>query len=100
MVEVERKAHGSGHPLAPGAGADAVRAHLLVEDRPRFDAAVGRAEDESARRVTLEEWRCIAIVQHDRNTFVRTARRLAEQNSGEPSPPDEPLAVTRAKAGL
>jgi len=90
------------HPLAPGATPQAIREHLLLEDRESFDAALldaRRHGDESVREV-LEEWRCVAIVERDRDTFVRTARRAAEHRTGEVSPPDEPLAVTRAKAGM
>ena len=93
------------HPLAPGATAEAIREHLLREDRDAFDTALREARrqvgaDPQAAAETLEEWRCIAIVQRDRDTFVRTARRAAEHQTGEPSPPDEPLSVTRAKAGM
>lgn len=49
---------------------------------------------------TLERWRRIAALQADRGNFQRVVRRAAELRTGEPVPADEPLSVTRAKAGL
>lgn len=105
MTALEHEAHGdpSGdHPLAPGAAASVIREHLLPEDRGRFDEALRAVanEDENARWHCLERWRGIAMIQSDRESFVRLARHLAERKSGRPSPSDEPLEVTRAKAGL
>lgn len=49
---------------------------------------------------TLERWRRIAALQADRDNFRRVVRRVAALRIGEPVPKDEPLPVTRAKAGL
>ena len=94
------------HPLAPGASPEVIREHLLSEDRKVFDLELSNAQRSDlaaapgALSEVLEEWRCVAIVQQDRARFVRTARRAAEHRTGEPSADDEPLAVTRAKAGM
>ena len=48
----------------------------------------------------LEHWRRVAVLQADRTDFTRVARRAAELLTGEPVPEDEPLSVTRVKAGL
>lgn len=96
-----------GHPLLPGAAPRAIREHLLPEDCEQFDAAYGQALIEAKQSLdltglfeTLEQWRCIAVLQSDPENFRRVARRAAELLTGEPSPEDEPLAVTRAKAGM
>ncbi|MQA12141.1 MAG: hypothetical protein GEU98_27130 [Pseudonocardiaceae bacterium] len=47
-----------------------------------------------------KQWRRIAALQADPDNFRRVARRAAELRTGEPSPADEPLSVTRTKAGL
>ena len=95
------------HALAQGASPQAIREALLPEDRPRFDEAFDAAIAELRRRLDLtvlfgmlEHWRRIAIVQSDRERFSALARRVAEQVTGAPSPVDEPLSVTRAKAGI
>ncbi|MEJ2860635.1 DUF6247 family protein [Actinomycetospora flava] len=95
------------HPLARGASPEAIREALLPEDRVRFDSAFDAALDELRRHRDLtvlfdmlEHWRRIAIVQSDRGRFTALARRVAEQVTGEASPADEPLAVTREKAGI
>lgn len=95
------------HPLAPGASPGHIRGALLPEDRGAFDAAYTEALDEARETLeltalfkTLERWRRIAVLQADRNNFRRVARRVAELRTGEPAPEDEPLPVTRAKAGL
>lgn len=95
------------HPLAPGASPAAIRAALLPEDRGTFDAAYSAALDEARASLDLtalldlvESWRRIAALQSDRKNFARVARRVAELRTGEPVPADEPLSVTRAKAGL
>lgn len=95
------------HPLAPGASPGRIRGALLPEDRGAFDAAYTRALDEARETLelttlfeTLERWRRIAALQADRDNFRRVARRVAELRTGEPVPEDEPLPVTRAKAGL
>ena len=96
------------HPLLPGASPATIRSWLVTdEDRDRFledfAAALDRARDEldlTAVHEALEEWRRIAVLQTDRAGFRRTVRYAAEQATGHPSPEDEPLAVTRAKAGI
>lgn len=105
MTALEHEAHGDclgDHPLAPGAAASVIREHLLPEDRGRFDEALRAVanDDENARWDCLERWRGIAMIQSDRESFTRLARHLAERKSGRPSPSDEPLEVTRAKAGV
>jgi hypothetical protein len=47
----------------------------------------------------LEHWRRVAALQADPEVFRRVARRAAELLTGEPSPVDEPLELTRQKAG-
>ena len=106
MTAAEEIEHGptpARHPLAPGATPTAISHHLLREDRGRFRQALEAAKaggdaDEVDR--CMEHWRRVAVVERDRDEFVRIARRDAEQNTGEASPPDEPLALTRAKAGM
>lgn len=95
------------HPLAPGASPAAIRAALLPEDRETFDAAYTAALDEARASLDLtalldlvEQWRRLAALHADRDNFARVARRTAELRTGEPVPADEPLSVTRAKAGL
>lgn len=95
------------HPLAPGASPAAIRAALLPEDRAMFDEAYTGALDEARADLDLtalhdvvERWRRVAALQADRGNFARVARRAAELRTGEPVPPNEPLQVTRAKAGL
>jgi hypothetical protein len=80
---------------------------LLPEDRAAFDAAYTAALDAARESLdlttlfeTLERWRRVAALQADRENFRRVARRAAELRTGEPVPADEPLSVTRAKAGL
>ncbi len=95
------------HPLAPGASPGHIRGALLPEDRGAFDTAYTEARDEARETLeltalceTLERWRRIAVLQANRDNFRRVARRVAELRTGEPVPEDEPLPVTRAKAGL
>ena len=47
----------------------------------------------------LEHWRRVAALQAGPQVFRRVARRAAQLLTGQPSPEDEPLAVTREKAG-
>ncbi|MDQ2707528.1 MAG: DUF6247 family protein [Actinomycetota bacterium] len=98
---------GDRHPLAPGATPRNIRAALLPDDRAAFDAAYTDALDAARETLdltmlfeTLERWRRIAALQTDRGNFQRVVRRAAELRTGEPVPADEPLSVTRAKAGL
>lgn len=48
----------------------------------------------------LERWRRVALLQQDPARFHAVARRAAELLTGQPCPDDEPLVVTRAKAGI
>lgn len=97
-----------GHPLRPGASPGAIRAALLTnQDRSAFDADYEQALAEARQSLdlaelfkTLEQWRRIAVLQSDPENFRRVARRTAELLTGQPVPDDEPLSVTRAKAGL
>jgi hypothetical protein len=96
-----------GHPLRPGASPGVIRAALLVEDQGGFDADYERALAVARQRLdltelfrTLEHWRRVALLQSDPQNFHRVVRRAAELLTGEPVPEDEPLAVTRNKAGI
>lgn len=96
-----------GHPLLPGASPRDIRTHLLPADRPAFDADYERALAAARESLdltdlftTLEQWRRTALMQSDPDDFRRVARRAAELITGQPSPEDESLAVTRAKAGM
>ncbi|GHF54599.1 hypothetical protein FHX82_006886 [Amycolatopsis bartoniae] len=96
-----------GHSLLPGASPRAIRAALLPEDQVRFDAAYAEALDVARERLdlarlfdVLEQWRRNAVLQRDPHRFRAVARRAAELRTGEPVPEDEPLEITRAKAGL
>jgi hypothetical protein len=95
------------HPLGPGASPHAIRAALLPDDRGAFDAAYTAALDAARECLdltelfeTLEQWRRIAVLHSDRENFRAVAQRAAELTTGEPVPDDEPLEITRAKAGL
>lgn len=95
------------HPLGQGASPEAIRSALLSEDQLEFDAALAGALEETRNSLDLtglftmlERWRRIAALQDEPERFVRVARRAAELLTGQPSPKDEPLAVTRAKAGM
>ncbi len=96
-----------GHPLQPGASPAAIRDALLPSDRERFDAAYEAALAESRRSLdladlfkTLEQWRRLAVMQRDPAAFRHAVRRAAELITGVASPENEPLQVTRAKAGV
>ncbi|HEY1974852.1 MAG TPA: DUF6247 family protein [Pseudonocardia sp.] len=104
---VDEPATGGRHPLAKGASPDAIRSALLPGDQAAFDVAYGKALDDARESLDLtglfrmlERWRGRAALRHDPQTFRRVARRAAEKLTGQPSPEDEPLAVTRAKAGM
>lgn len=96
------------HPLMPGASPATVRSWLATDDdRDRFLADYAAALDRARRELDLaavheviEEWRCIAVLQTDPVGFRRTVRYAAEQATGLACPEDEPLAVSRAKAGI
>lgn len=94
------------HPLAKGASPEAIAAALLPEDRVEFlteyTTALNAAReslDLTSLFQMLEHWRRVAALQADPQVFRRVARRAAELLTGQPSPEDEPLAVTRQKAG-
>ncbi len=96
-----------GHPLLPGASPAAIRDALLPSDRERFDAAYEAALAESRRSLdlanlfkTLEQWRRLAVMQSDPEAFRHAVRRAAELITGVASPENEPLQVTRSKAGM
>ncbi|TCO57066.1 DUF6247 family protein [Actinocrispum wychmicini] len=97
----------SGHPLRPGASPHDIRAALLSEDRAKFDTEYERALGDARESLdltelfkTLERWRRAALIQQDPQDFRRVVRRAAELLTGEPVPADEPLSVSRAKAGM
>ena len=74
------------------------RAGFLAE----YDRLVEQARvdlDLTALLDMLEHWRGIAALQADPQRFARNIRRAAEIITGEPVPDDEPLEVTRTKAG-
>jgi uncharacterized protein DUF6247 len=97
----------TGHPLLPGASPHDIRAALLAEDRDVFDAEYREALAEARDSLDLtelfkmlEHWRRVALLQRDPANFRRVVRRAAELLTGETIPEDEPLTVTRAKAGM
>lgn len=107
MYSVDEPAPRDRHPLAKGASPEAIRSALLPEDQAAFDCsyveALGEAReslDLTGLFLMLERWRGRAALQHDPEAFRRVARRAAEKLTGQPSPDDEPLAVTRAKARM
>jgi Family of unknown function (DUF6247) len=97
-----------GYPLRPGASPGAIRAALLTEeDQAEFDADYEQALTEARQSLdlaelfrTLEQWRRIAMLHSNPEQFRKVARRTAELLTGQPVPHDEPLSVTRARAGL
>lgn len=97
----------SGHPLRSGASPRAIRAALLPADRVRFDVAYEAALAESREKLdltglfkTLEHWRRVAVLQSDPEGYRQVVRRAAEALTGEEIPADEPLELTRTKAGM
>lgn len=97
----------AGHPLRRGASPRAIRSALLPDDQIAFDTAYSavladaRASlDLTALFEMLERWRRMALLQQDPTRFHALARRAAELLTGAPIPDDEPVAVTRAKAGI
>ena len=104
---VDEPASRARHRLAHGASPEAIHSALLPEDQEAFDvayaAALGGAReslDLTGLSRMLEHWRGLAALQHDPEVFRRVARRAAEKLTGHPSPEDEPLTVTRAKARM
>jgi hypothetical protein len=97
----------SGHPLLPGASPAAIRDGLLPSDRSRFEEAYESALLDSRHSLdltelfrTLERWRRLAVMQSQPEDYRRAVRRAAELLTGAPSAEDEPLEITRAKAGM
>jgi Family of unknown function (DUF6247) len=97
----------SGDALLPGAAPAAIREALLAEDRAEFDSAYGEALGAARESMDLtdlfrrlEHWRRVALLQRDRAGYRSLVRRAAERLTGQPVSEDEPLAVTRARAGL
>lgn len=97
----------AGHSLRRGASPRAIRLALLPDDQIAFDIAYSAALadaraslDLTALFEMLERWRRVALLQQDPTRFHALARRAAELLTGQPIPDDEPLAVTRAKAGI
>ncbi|MDQ3029312.1 MAG: DUF6247 family protein [Actinomycetota bacterium] len=76
-------------------------------DRTTFDAAYEAALAESRESLDLpglftmlEHWRRVAVLQSDPEGYRRMVRRAAEALTGEEIPADEPLEVTKARAGM
>ncbi len=97
----------SGHPLRPGASPAAIRGALLPPDKGAFDIAYAEALATARRDLDLaglfqilEHWRGLAVLQSDLDGYRRMVRGVAETLTGQPVPKDEPLEVTRARAGL
>src|SRR5262249_43446855 len=97
----------TGHPLLPGASPYHIRVNLLPEDRDQFEAEYREALADARESLDLtelfkmlEQWRRVALLQSNPTDFRRVVRRAAELLTGEPVPEDEPLAVTRVKAGM
>lgn len=95
------------HPLAAGASPAVIKQWLLPHDASRFVGEYQAALDHARTSLELggvlevvERWRSIAILQSDPAAYRRTLRYAAELATGEPSPEDEPIDVTTAKAGL
>lgn len=104
---VDESSPGGRHSLAEGASPEAIRSALLAADQAAFDVAYDKALADARKSLDLtplfrmlERWRGIAVLQRDPAVFHRVARRAAEKLTGQPSPDDEPLAVTRAKASM
>ncbi|MGH3569706.1 MAG: DUF6247 family protein [Pseudonocardia sp.] len=104
---VDDDTNAAGASLRRGASPRAIRSALLPDDQITFDTAYSAALvaaraslDLTALFEMLERWRRVALLQQDPTRFHALARRAAELLTGQPSPDDEPLAVTRAKAGI
>lgn len=107
MTAMPQEPGPSGHPLRRGASPQAVRRALRPEDQPRFDEAYRRALTTASEQLdltelhfTVEQWRRVAAMQSDPEGFTHAVRRAAELTSGAPVPKDEPLEITRARAGM
>ncbi|MCY7343008.1 MAG: hypothetical protein LH603_14505 [Pseudonocardia sp.] len=47
-----------------------------------------------------ERWRRLAVLQSDAEGYRRMVRRVAQTSTWQESPADEPLELTRSKAGM
>jgi len=104
---VDDDTNSAGPSLRRGAAPRAIRSALFPDDQTAFDIAYSAALadaraslDLTAMFEMLEHWRRVALLQQDPTRFHALARRAAELLTGRPIPDDEPLAVTRAKAGI
>jgi hypothetical protein len=104
---VDDDTNSAGPSLRRGASPGAIRSALLPDDQIAFDTAYSTALadaraslDLTALFEMLERWRRVALLQQDPARFHALARHAAELLTGQPIPDDEPLAVTRAKAGI
>jgi uncharacterized protein DUF6247 len=93
--------------LRPGASPRTIRASLLPGERTSFDVAYEAALAEARESMDLaglfrmlEHWRRVAVLQSDPESYRRVVRRVARALTGEEISADEPLEVTRAKAGM
>lgn len=108
MSAIDHQGYSPGNgrrSLAPGASPRAVADALLPEDRQRFLGEYDRLWVEARTSLDLapvydlvERWRGVAALQLDPERYRRSLRRAAERITGETSPDDEPLEITRAKA--
>jgi len=100
-----------GHPLLPGASPAAIRAALLPQDREPFDAAYEEALVQARESLDLTELFKATGALASRSTVAKQPRGLstgrtpvvrqaAEAVTGQPVPENEPVEVTRARAGL
>jgi hypothetical protein len=92
-------------PLSPPH--PAIRAALLATDRAGFDSAYEAALVESRKTLelaglfrTLERWRRLAVLQSDTESYGQMVRRAVQTLTGQKRPIDEPLEITRSKAGM
>ena len=97
----------AAHPLANGASPAVIQQWLTPVDARRFVSEYEEAIDEARTSLELtavfeviERWRRLAILQTDPEAYRRTIRRAAELATGQPSPDDEPVEISAAKAGL
>lgn len=95
------------HPLGRGATPEAIHAALLETDRAHFRAAFTEALDRAKHELdltpvfdTLEDWRRLAVAQSDPHGWRHSVRKAAELATGSVPPEDEPLEVTRRRAGF
>ena len=89
------------------ASADEPESPVFNTQRERFDAAYEEALAQARESLDLtelfkrlEHWRRVALLQSNPEDYRRVVRRAAEALSGQPVPEDEPLEVSRTRAGL